>query len=223
MRSLQETVDLLNMIFHWHILDDERRSLLSALAACADGGFYLAGGTGLALQMGHRDSIDFDFFFDGDFDTDALATKIETQLTGHSCVFTQREKNTLSFVIDEKVQVSFLGYRYPLLRPLVETEFFPLAAIEDVACMKLAAVVGRSVEKDYVDLYFILQNMGLRELIERCAVKCPTLDANLVLKSLVYFDDVSREPILFKEGNEVSFEVVKKYLQQTVRDYFRVV
>ena len=209
------------MTLHWHILDDARRALLPALAVCADDGFYLAGGTGLALQLGHRDSIDFDFFISNDFDTEKLAAKITAAVAGHSCVFTQREKNTLSLLVDGTVQVSFFGYQYPLLRPLMETEFFPLAAIEDIACMKLAAVVGRSVEKDYVDLYFILQKRGLAELIALCAVKYPTLDANLVLKSLVYFDDVLREPILFKEGHEVSFETVKDFLRSTVADYFK--
>ena len=96
-----------------------------------------------------------------------------------------------------------------------------IAPLQDIGCMKLSAILDRSLEKDYVDLYFILKQVPLAELLTLCSQKFPTLDSGLVLKSLVYFDDIAREPILFKEGNEVSFEEIRRFLEETVQSYFQ--
>lgn len=92
--------------------------------------------------------------------------------------------------------------------------------IEDIGCMKLSAITNRSLEKDYVDLFFILKRIPLAQLLELSTRKHPTIDQAIILKSLVYFDDVLREPILFKEGHEVSFEDVQTFLRQMVEKYF---
>jgi hypothetical protein len=205
---------------HWDILDDRRQAILPLLAAFADRGFYLAGGTGLALQIGHRDSIDFDFFRVEDFDSGALARELEQLFKGHALALTQLEANTISCVIDGAIQISLIGHRYPLVAPLVLSDHFPIASIEDIGCMKLSAITGRSVEKDYVDLYFILKRLVLTELLACAAEKYPTLDASLILKSLVYFDDVEREPILYKPGFETSFEEIRQSLETIVSAYF---
>lgn len=68
-------------MIHYHILDGERRNILPLLGELK-GQFYLAGGTGLALQIGHRDSIDFDFFTETDFDTALLLQKLEKVFAG---------------------------------------------------------------------------------------------------------------------------------------------
>jgi predicted nucleotidyltransferase component of viral defense system len=206
---------------HWNILDSARLAILPQLKDLAGEAFYLAGGTGLALQLGHRDSIDFDFFTLHDFDTKHLISKLEIVFSGHKISITQEEKNTLSCVIDNSIQCSFFTYSYPTVRPFVESEYLRIASIEDIGCMKFSAITGRSVEKDYVDLYFILKRIPLAELLSLSVEKHASLDEALILKSLVYFDDVQREPILLKEGNEVSFDVVKEFLQKTVSGYFQ--
>ncbi len=211
------------MQIHWNILDQDRMSILPLLKHFSERGFYLAGGTGLALQIGHRDSIDFDFFVNGDFDTQELSKQIQVVFKDHQILITQNEKNTISCLIDDKIQLSFLGYKYPLLKPYIETEYFPIASIEDIACMKLSAITSRSLEKDYIDLYFILQQIQLGELMGLCKEKFPTLDASLILKSIVFFDDVLREPILFKENHAISFEKVQEFLKQKSLEYFRTI
>ncbi len=207
------------MELHLKILDKERLDILPLFNAFSKEEFYLAGGTGLALQIGHRDSIDFDFFKEGDFDTKILISKIESIFVGHKISITSEEKNTVSWVIDERIQVSFFGYHHRLQKPLIETKYFNIASIEDIACMKFSAITGRSVEKDYVDLYFIFQKFSLSELLEIFKIKYPTLDIALILKSLVYFDDIEKEHIVFKEGHDVSFETIKEYLQKLVSGY----
>jgi hypothetical protein len=205
---------------HWNILDAKRQALLPEFKKIARETFYLAGGTGLALQIGHRDSIDFDFFTPNEFNTQSLISELERVFADPMLSITQVEKNTVSCIIDGTVRCSFFSYPYPHIRPFIESEYFPIASIEDIGCMKLSAITSRSVEKDYVDLYFILKRVPLAELLALSTEKHPSLDEALILKSLVYFDDVLREPILFKEGHEVSFEDIQTFLRQTVEKHF---
>ncbi|MCX6703528.1 MAG: hypothetical protein NTV02_02490 [Candidatus Zambryskibacteria bacterium] len=104
-----------------------------------------------------------------------------------------------------------------LLESLLNEEFLNIASVADIGCMKLSAVVGRAVEKDYIDLYFILKHMTLLELLSKAQVKMPDLDRNLILKSLVYFEDVEKEKIIFKHNLELPFDAVKKLIEEEVR------
>ena len=201
---------------HWAILDQQRQAILPALAAFRADGFYLAGGTALALHMGHRDSIDFDFFTERPFETGHLFERIRSVFHGRTVVKVQDEDRTLTVFIDDTIKLSFFGYAYPLLRPLHHTEHLDVADIADIGCMKLSAITGRAEMKDYVDVHFILPHIPIMELLALCAIKLPGLDRTLILKSLVFFDDVRDEPILYTAGHEVSFEVVKKSLRAAV-------
>jgi len=204
-------------MFHYDILDPGRKEILPKLAAFKTQ-FYLAGGTALALQIGHRDSLDFDFFSREEIDTVKLFDQINEIFAGSEIIKTQEERNTLSVNIGQ-VKFSFLTYPYELVDKLVEAEFFNLASIKDIACMKLSAITSRSALKDYVDLYFILEQYKLEELLNSCKNKFPQLDIGLVLKSLVYFDDIVEEPIIFKEGNAASLDEIQQSLKNEVREY----
>ena len=201
---------------HLEILDDNRKKILPLLSKI-DSKFYLAGGTALALQIGHRDSIDFDFFTDFDIDTEKLFDSIVEIFKDHKVVKTYTEKNTLYILVDENIKISFMKYNYPPIKSLIETEYFKMASIEDIACMKLSAVTSRQAMKDYVDLYFILKAFSLSDLLVSSDVKFSgQLDRNLILKSIVYFDDLDQEEIMYKNNNEIGFEEVKKFLTECV-------
>lgn len=204
-------------MLHYDILDSERKEILPKLMAFKSE-FYLAGGTALALQIGHRDSLDFDFFSKEDIDTVKLFEKMSEVFSGLEITKTQEEKNTLSINVG-KVKFSFMTYSYELVDQLIETEFFNLASEKDIACMKLSAITSRATLKDYVDIYFILKDLILEELLNSTKVKFPQLDIGLVLKSLVYFDDIEEEPVNFKEGNHVSLGEVKQKLESEVKKY----
>lgn len=201
-------------MLHYHILDPERKEILPKLAGFK-GGFYLAGGTALALQIGHRDSLDFDFFSREDINAVKLFDKVGEIFAGLKIIKTQEEKNTLSVNVG-KVKFSFLTYPYELVDKLVEAEHVNLASIKDIACMKLSAITSRSTLKDYIDLYFIMKQYTLEELLSSCKDKFPQLDIGLVLKSLVYFEDIAEEPIIFREGKHVSLEEIKQKLKSEV-------
>lgn len=201
---------------HYDILDEERQALLPKLAYFQDR-FYLAGGTGLALQLGHRDSEDFDFFSADDFDAVELIEELQGILAGYDWKVTQEEKNTVSLIVAGKIKLSFFAYPYPLLEPLIEEENLKLASLSDIACMKLSAIVGRATMKDYVDLYFILQKIGLTKLLELSQKKMPTLDRQLILKSLVYFDDVLPEQLKFKDNHSIDWTKVQEAITKLVK------
>ncbi len=205
-------------MFHYEILDSTRKRLLPQIAEVGSG-FYLAGGTALALQLGHRDSVDFDFFFVGDIDTTKLYEKCEAVFAGEKLQKTQEEKNTLSLTIDDEVRLSFFGYHYPLIDTSVISENLSLASLLDIGAMKLSAITGRSTLKDYVDLYFIFQSITLPELLTATSKKFPTLDQNLILKSLVYFADIEAEPILFMPGFATDQKTIEDFLKKVVKDY----
>ena len=201
----------------YDILDKKRLDLLPLFKNFKKD-FYLGGGTALALQMGHRDSIDFDFFKEGEIDTQKLFRDLEEFFAGHHLLKIQEERDTLSLIVDDSVKLSFFGYEYKLIKELIEEENLKLASIEDIGCMKLSAITGRASNKDYIDLYYILQSIDLKDLLEKASQKFPNLDKNLILKSLVYFDDINLEPIMFRNNNHIDLSEVKKFLEDKIKE-----
>jgi len=201
------------------ILDEKRQSHLPALARVSTD-FYLAGGTALALQLGHRDSIDFDFFHKGDIDTTIIFSTLEKEFSHVPIIKTQEAVNTLSVTIDNGIRVSFFGYRYPLLKPTIPFTGLQIAHPLDIGCMKLSAITSRASIKDYVDLYYILQDISLAGLLEACHKKLPTLDTALLLKSIVYTDDLVKEPIMFKPGFEITIPEIERFMKDQVTSYW---
>lgn len=202
---------------NYDILNAEQHALMLSLAIFKDR-YYLAGGTGLALQLGHRDSVDFDFFTQKTFSTVDLSVELDSVFRDHHIIKDQEDKNTLTVLVDD-VKLSFFAYPYETAKPLIKAEHFNVASIEDIGAMKLSAITARSAYKDYVDLYFILHKIELKELASMAKKKFPTLDTNLVLKSLVYFDDIKEEPIAYKHGNNVDIATVKQFLSDAVKNY----
>ncbi|PIZ47439.1 hypothetical protein COY32_01715 [candidate division WWE3 bacterium CG_4_10_14_0_2_um_filter_41_14] len=154
--------------------------------------FYLAGGTGLALQLGHRKSIDLDFFAQKPFDRDILLQN----LSAFSPTITQEAPGTIDCIIDT-VKVSFLLYTYPLISNMSQFEKVSVASINDIACMKLSAISSRGAKKDFIDLYVILESgFTLTALFEMFEQKFTGVSYNRmhILKSLVYFDDATNDP-----------------------------
>jgi hypothetical protein len=155
-------------------------------------GFYLAGGTGLALQLGHRRSIDLDLFCQADFDVERLQLRLSS-LGG--LLVRQAARGTLHLDL-RGVQVSFLHYPYPTLFPAQSFEALVVADVRDIACMKVGAIASRGSRRDFVDLYLVAGLFGLREILgwfnEKYAAA--PFSAVHVLKALTYFDDADNEP-----------------------------
>ena len=138
---------------HENILNAEQKSNLELLGKMPEiKGFYLAGGTALALQIGHRYSVDLDFFIAQKFST----TKLLKKLLAHpNCVKQSVSEGTLYIALNN-VSCSFIVYLYPLIDQTVSSPWgIPLAPIVDIGAMKINAIGGRGYRRDFVDLYFL--------------------------------------------------------------------
>ncbi len=158
-------------------------------------GWTLAGGTGLALQLGHRVSDGFNFFRTDAFDSRTLLQVLDRAEPYETL---QTAPDTLTVLAKSRVKVSFFRVRDPFLYPTKTYRFFALADPRDIALMKLAAVAGRGSRKDFVDLYFLVRGgMRLKDLLEEMPRKYGSARVNLyhVLRSLTWFEDAEREPM----------------------------
>ena len=135
---------------NYAILDEKRKAIVPLLVRLKND-FYLAGGTGLALQLGHRRSVDFDFFTRHDIDTAKLFVNLKEIFEGgHVLTKIQEERNTLSVLVDGEIKLSFFTYPYPLVEKLFKNGRLAVASIPDIGCMKLNAIISRATTKDYV-------------------------------------------------------------------------
>jgi hypothetical protein len=158
-------------------------------------GFYLAGGTALAIYYKHRLSVDLDWFTANPLgDAMLLASKLQDKLP---LAVTDVGPGTLHALIS-KVHLSFLEYRYPLLKPITISPDFlcPMASLDDIACMKLSAVAQRGSRKDFIDVYTLAQrHRPLPDLLDLYRKKYAVGDIASILYGLVYFDDAEQEPL----------------------------
>lgn len=204
-------------LFLRETFDSTRLEILPMLLPIKMMGFYLAGGTALALQFGHRQSVDFDFFRVEWFDPGELFETMQTIFTGKSIKKTFESTNTLYFEVDG-VKFSFFGYKYPLIEPMVETEYMNLASLLDIAAMKLFAIQNRATKKDYVDMYYLLKRYPLKKLFEAFSRKFGPIVSEMILKkSLVYFDDIEDDPIILNDTMR-DFELIKTELVSTIKN-----
>ena len=174
------------------ILPDEQLKLFERLSTQAFiKEFYLAGGTCLALQIGHRQSFDFDFFIPADFDTSQIVN-ILTRLGRYER--DNEERNTINGSLDS-VRISFFGYRYDIIDNFKTYGNIRLAGLKDIAAMKLEAIAGRGSKKDFIDLFFLLKQFTLEEIFSFHTLKYGVGLSNQYhhLKSLVYFTDAELE------------------------------
>lgn len=178
------------------------------------GGFFLVGGTALAMQIGHRLSIDLDFFSTSPFDNAQLEAHLSRQYdfsTDYVAV------NTLKGFI-QNIKIDFLTHAYPLVNPLVREENLLLASPLDIGAMKLNAIAhSGNRQKDFFDLYFLLEHHSLQTLLEAYQTKYPNSNPMIPLKGITWFEDIDFElekPMLKRE---VSFHVVKERLLEAAR------
>ena len=174
----------------------------------------LVGGTALALQLGHRSSIDLDFFGSVQASSDELREALSAR---HSITIVKESKNINIYIIDG-VKVDMVNYRYSWIDEPVQGDGFILAGLKDIAAMKIAAVVGRGTKKDFIDLYFLLQHFSLHEILDFYMQKYPDGSMFIAMKSLSYFEDAEADPmpVMF---DDVSWEDVKVFIRQAIISY----
>ena len=179
--------------------------------------FYLGGGTAIALQLGHRRSVDFDWFIADDFEPLSFAQKLREQIP--SFVTEQVSSGTLHGRL-AGVRLTFLAYHYPLLKPVVlwPAAGCELASLDDLACMKLVAVAQRGTKKDFVDIHALCRDqLPLGEMLGLYKRKYGIQDVVHLLYALTYFDDADEEP-LPQMLRETNWQTIKGDIRMWVKE-----
>ena len=116
------------------------------------------------------------------------------------------------------MKISFITYQYKLIATQVTTKYFDIANIEDIVAMKLSAIQSRAVNKDYVDIYFVIKNNSLDFAIDSYFKKYQSpISKTLLLKYLTAFEDIKNQPL--KLTNNISRETIKSGLFKTIQNY----
>lgn len=187
----------------------ERLTSIQAIEELQD--FSLAGGTALALQIGHRISVDLDFFGKTNLSAQEIIDIVDE--VGKIKILHQ-SKNILIIDIDG-IKVDFVNYKYPLLSPIIITDSIRLYSKKDIAAMKLAAISGRGRKRDFTDLYFLLKEFSLSEMIRFYKDKFPDGSEFSVIRSLSYFEDAEEDPDLILL-EKVSWDEIKTTIKKEV-------
>lgn len=199
-------------------LDPGAKRAMGLIArSSAASAFLLAGGTGAALQLGHRISVDLDFFCTNAFEPAALAATLSAG--GVDLQKRVESPGTLKGIVGA-TQVSFFYYPYEWIEPPVEFQGVRLASLLDIALMKMTAIGARGAKRDFVDLFFILQKTGQRDLFPLLAKKYSQDQVNLYhfVRSLVYFYDAEGEgdPRMLVAWN---WNEIKRFFERWVQEF----
>lgn len=176
--------------------------------------FVLVGGTALALQIGHRKSIDLDMFTITDIDTETLLDNLQKD---YRVVPKVQTKGSLISDIED-IKVDFIRFKYSFAHPAKVIDGIRLLAITDIAPMKIDAISGRGSKKDFYDLYFLLERYSLQEILDLYSHKYQHSTLFHVIKSLAWFEDAEPQTPPDVLDKKVTWEKVKKRISQAVSE-----
>jgi hypothetical protein len=176
----------------------------------------LVGGTSLALQIGHRKSVDLGLF--GNIDVNVL--EINKALSQTGSITQLKDSRNIHVYLLNGIKVDVVNYTYPWLEDLIQEEGIRLAQCKDIAAMKLSAITGRGTKKDFIDLYFLLRQIPFSRIVQLYLDKYKDGSLFMVLKSLLYFEDADIDdmPDMLIP---VKWESVKKFIINEQKEYLK--
>ncbi len=177
----------------------------------------LVGGTSLALQYGHRRSVDLDLFGETTEDVDELTAVLKDNVD--KVVIGGHSKRIKAYFLNN-VKVDIVNYNYEWIDNPVIEDGIRLASTKDIAAMKVNAVVGRGTKKDFIDVYFLLQHYSFKELIQFYLKKYPGGSEYRVLLSMTYFIDADPQPMPYM-FEQVEWETIKQRIRHEVECFNR--
>lgn len=175
--------------------------------------FHLVGGTSLALQLGHRNSIDIDLFSQKEFSVTFIIEKLKKQFQ----LEVSFEKNNTLLAYINKIKVDFITHDYPYVLPPITEEGITFLSKEDIAAMKLNAIYhsGKRL-KDFIDIYFLLEHFSIKEMLDFFCIKYPLTNPLIPLKSLNYFDDIDENIDPPKLLKPLPIKEIKKRIEDAI-------
>ena len=197
-------------MLHYETIAPATRELLNRLMSddrLQD--FVLVGGTSLALQLGHRISVDLDLFTDADFNEDALRAYLENHYHFKADFM---ERSTVKGEIDG-VQIDCIAHCYPWLKPCRLEDGLRFAQLEDISAMKLNAIAGNGTRiKDFIDVAYLSSVFSLQQMLGFYEQKYHS-NTLMPLKGLIFFDDINREePVHMADGKPLQWKRIEKRL-----------
>lgn len=197
-------------------LTQNAKNILGILNKIVPTGSYLAGGTALALWLDHRNSYDLDIYSPIEFDIEEMKQKFNKELSNFQLISTSWQTVHGK---SEDTEISLFYYQYPLLNALTSFLNFSIASIEDITAMKLEAIAGRGLKRDFFDIYKIMASKGwsleyLLKLNDQKYNRQGSFTPH-ILRSLVYFDDAERMPERATEVDK-EWETIKRFFIQEV-------
>lgn len=207
-----------------NVLNKKQKAIIKSLDFLGKN-FYLAGGTGLALHLGHRTSVDLDFYVLKHFASEKILPDFQKRFKKLSV--RRAIKDTLILTVEE-TDLSFFYYPYKLLRPPFFFETINLASVEDIAAMKVAAIVQRGRRRDFVDIFYLFEKYSLKQIVKFVLKKYPGYQEILLFKALIYFEDAEEEELergikifdknfSWQKAKEKIFAEVKKYQLEMIK------
>ena len=172
----------------------------------------LVGGTALALQLGHRKSIDLDMF--GTIDASPEDIQEACKEVGELEI-SKTSKNINIYWVDG-IKVDCVNYPYEWLDDCLVIDGVRLASVNDIAAMKISAIINRGTKKDFIDIHFLLQKMSLNHILDLYDQKYPDGSRFIAIKSLTYFEDAEADPMPFM-FNDITWDKVKSSIIAEVR------
>lgn len=165
----------------------------------------------MALQLGHRESYDLDLFSRVDFSTEEILFFLEGAFRAN---LVSKSRHILITMIEE-VKVDCVFHPYTFKHALIIEDGIRLLHIEDIAAMKISAIAGRGRKRDFYDLYFLLDQFSLLELLDFYSEKYGESSVFHALRSLTYFEDAESDadPIIFKQ---VDWQTIKRRINRAV-------
>lgn len=203
------------MNLHTAVITSAMNEIAQGIFDGCDPEYYLAGGTALALQMGHRKSVDLDYFIANNIDTHQLRERLEDIFRFKTVRVTFEQRNTLWCLIDG-VKISFISRKDALLQSVVIKDGFRLASIADIAIMKLSAICSREEYKDYFDLACIARQTDARNWLSHWDTIYPNVDPTSWLVALAAAHTIQTIPLdIFPPYDQIN---MKKMIHQAVTD-----
>jgi hypothetical protein len=202
------------MLFY-NALDASTLELLKVLQKIPDfNNLRLVGGTSLALQYGHRKSIDIDLF--GSLLIDEF--DISKNLDNIGNVIRLNNSRNIHICTINGIKVDLVNYHYPWLDEVIDIDNLKLASTKDIAAMKISAITGRGTRKDFIDLYFLLQEFSLQQIFEYYQRKYHDGSLFLALKSLSYFEDADTDesPVMLQP---IEWTYIKDFIVNELKCY----
>lgn len=182
--------------------------------------FQLVGGTALALKYGHRKSIDLDLFTNKSFEKQTLIEILETTFKS-SFAYDGKSTKWGLFCFIDNVKVDFVHYPHPIIGQYEVVENIRLASNKDLVAMKIQAILGRGVKKDFWDVAELLKYFSLQEMIDFHGEKFPTQMLGISIpQALVYFEDAESTPEPTSLNN-LSWTDIKLFIREKVNEYLK--